>query len=62
MDEMTLPQTASTDAAPKSVGPIGPQGPIDRLFGLSERGTSVGREVMAGANLLRTEPGLHRVA
>ena len=49
MDEITLPQTASTDAAPKSVGPTGPQGPIDRLFGLSERGTTVGREVMAGA-------------
>ena len=49
MDEMTLPQTASKDAAPKSAGPIGPQGPIDRLFGLSERGTTVGREMMAGA-------------
>src|SRR5436305_13940015 len=49
MNEMMQPQTTSADAAPKSAGPSGPQSPIDRLFGLSERSTTIGRELMAGA-------------
>jgi AGZA family xanthine/uracil permease-like MFS transporter len=44
MNEMTPPQAAS--AAP---APVAPTGPIDRFFGLTERGTSISGEVMAGA-------------
>jgi len=44
MNEMTPPQAASATPAP-----VAPTGPIDRFFGLTERGTSIGGEVMAGA-------------
>src|SRR3954468_17647744 len=44
MDEMTKPQDASAEPAPRAA-----TGLLDRTFGLTERGTSVGREVMAGA-------------
>ena len=53
MNEMTPPQLASDPAAPIA-GPADSSGlaaasSIDRFFRLTERGTSVGREVMAGA-------------
>jgi len=44
MNEMTKPQAASAEPAPRAAA-----GLLDRIFGLTERGTSVGREVMAGA-------------
>ncbi|MCG2626042.1 NCS2 family permease [Bradyrhizobium sp. WYCCWR 13023] len=44
MDEMTKPQAASEEPAPRQGA-----GLLDRTFRLTERGTSVGREMMAGA-------------
>ena len=44
MNEMTKPQAAPAEPAPPPAS-----GLLDRTFGLTERGTSVGREVMAGA-------------
>jgi adenine/guanine/hypoxanthine permease len=44
MNEMTPPQAASAEIATGAVA-----SPIDRFFRLSERGTGLGREVMAGA-------------
>jgi len=49
MNEMTSPQMSSADVALEGPPPSKPASPIDRIFRLSERGTSVGREVMAGA-------------
>lgn len=50
MNEMTPPQLASEPAAPNPVAPDpGAASAIDGFFRLTERGTSVGREVMAGA-------------
>jgi adenine/guanine/hypoxanthine permease len=44
MNEMTPPQAASAEIATGAIA-----SPIDRFFRLSERGTGLGREVMAGA-------------
>ena len=44
MDEMTKPHAASAEPAPREA-----TGLLDRAFRLTERGTSVGREMMAGA-------------
>jgi adenine/guanine/hypoxanthine permease len=44
MNEMTPPQAASAEIATGAIA-----SPIDRFFCLSERGTGLGREVMAGA-------------
>src|ERR1700759_2461828 len=44
MNEMTTPQAAPAEPAPSAA-----TGLLDRTFGLTARGTSVGREVMAGA-------------
>ncbi|WP_228749181.1 NCS2 family permease [Bradyrhizobium sp. BR 10261] len=44
MDEMTKPQAASAEPAPGAA-----TGLLDRAFRLTERGTGVGREMMAGA-------------
>ena len=46
MNDMT-PQPAAPGASTPS--PIAAKSPVDGFFRLSERGTSVGREVMAGA-------------
>jgi AGZA family xanthine/uracil permease-like MFS transporter len=45
MNEMTPPQLVSD---PSPAGPAAAS-PIDNFFRLTERGTSVGREVIAGA-------------
>jgi adenine/guanine/hypoxanthine permease len=50
MKKMTSTQLASAEMASSRAVPSGPvASPIDRLFRLSERATSVGRELVAGA-------------
>ena len=53
MNEMTPPQSAWSDPAAPIASPAASSGlaarPIDGFFRLTERSTSVGREVMAGA-------------
>ena len=46
MNEMIPAPSASGAPAPS---PIAAKSPVDGFFRLTERGTSVGREVMAGA-------------
>src|SRR5256714_12505976 len=46
MNDMTPPPSASSPTAPSSIAAASP---IDGFFRLTERGTSIGREVMAGA-------------
>ena len=54
MNEMTPQPLASGPAVPS---PIAAASPIDGFFCLTERGTSVGREVMAGATTFAAMSG-----